>query len=435
MSRTGSGSDETVAILAGAGTLPVEVARSLVAQGRPVHIVGLTGVADDAISEFSHSWTGLGQVGRMLRLMRSNRCTHLVIVGGLKRPNLWSLVPDFGFFQHFGRISTIMRGGDDAVLRRVVGFFEEQGLEVIGAADAAPELLANAALDAGIGCSAMDETTAQIAEQGIRALHELSHFDIGQAAAVGNGGLLGIEDGGGTARLLKSLQLAAGTQAALVKLPKQGQEMRIDMPTIGPQTIVDAAAAGVSNIVVDGRATLIAERDKTCAAASEAGVRLHAITSDNEAVAEPPKAAATDLERAVAFVNAAWPMTDGKSLGVFVRRGHPMVCLIDGIANAAWQDRLSKISPLRTLGVLPKRSGALVLIGDADAVEELTNESRFADVLEAAGTLQAAAVTVLVTNDADARHVAALRSSAGTARRGGLTVSIEHCETSPAGLA
>ncbi|MEL6873018.1 MAG: LpxI family protein, partial [Pseudomonadota bacterium] len=68
MSRTGSGSDETVAILAGAGTLPVEVARSLVAQGRPVHIVGLTGVADDAISEFSHSWTGLGQVGRMLRL-------------------------------------------------------------------------------------------------------------------------------------------------------------------------------------------------------------------------------------------------------------------------------------------------------------------------------------------------------------------------------
>ena len=83
-------------IVAGGGTLPVEIARTALGQGRPVHIVALRNQADAAIEQFPHTWVDWGQIGAIRGAFRIHGCRDLVLAGTVRRPNLWSLRPDLG---------------------------------------------------------------------------------------------------------------------------------------------------------------------------------------------------------------------------------------------------------------------------------------------------------------------------------------------------
>ncbi|HEX5600035.1 MAG TPA: hypothetical protein VFX46_05340, partial [Hyphomicrobiaceae bacterium] len=106
-------------ILAGNGDLPLEVANAVRAQGRDVHLVAIRGEAEPGIEAHPHTWIGLGQIGGMLRAFREAGCRDLVILGGVRRPDLLKLRPDLGFFRNLPLILSLMVGGDDSVLRRV----------------------------------------------------------------------------------------------------------------------------------------------------------------------------------------------------------------------------------------------------------------------------------------------------------------------------
>ncbi|MEO1264609.1 MAG: UDP-2,3-diacylglucosamine diphosphatase LpxI, partial [Pseudomonadota bacterium] len=262
-----AGAPQPLCILAGSGTLPGEIADSVVGTGGTVHIVGLRGVASDDIARHPHSWTGLGQVARMLRLMRASGAGRLLIVGGLQRPNLWHLRPDLGFIAHFKTIAGIMRGGDDAVLRRVIRFFEAQGLEVVGVPDVAPEVVVGRDLSIGAAPTDSDPAGTPVPTPAIatatRLIRALADFDIGQGAIAVPEGVIGIEDGGGTARLIVGARGIGDREAVLVKMTKAGQETRVDLPTAGPDTIAQARTVGLSGIALEAGRSLIAERKRT----------------------------------------------------------------------------------------------------------------------------------------------------------------------------
>jgi DUF1009 family protein len=269
-----SGNAGPLGILACAGPLPIEVAQAGVRQGRKVHIVAIDGFAGPGIAHFPHERVSLGQLGRMLSSFHRAGVAEIVIAGGMERPNLLALRIDWGFVRHLPTILALTRGGDDSVLRRIVRFFEAQGFAVVGASDVAPGLLARAGPLTRIA-PGPDQQTAL--ERAARLIEGLGSFDIGQAVVARPDGIVAIEGARGTDAMLGDLApegpgsgLAEG--GVLVKLAKPGQEMRIDLPTIGPETVRRAEAAGLTGIAVGADAAIVLERERVVEMADAAGL-------------------------------------------------------------------------------------------------------------------------------------------------------------------
>jgi UDP-2,3-diacylglucosamine hydrolase len=207
----------------------------------------------------------IGQVGHMLGALRKAGCRDVVIVGSLKRPNLFKVGVDFGFFRHFRALWALTQGGDDAILTRVVRFFEGQGFRVRGAHEIAPALVAPRGPLGGIVPT--EEHLQEIA-LGRGVIAALSPFDVGQAAVVARRYVLAVEAAEGTDAMLRRCGelrqwRRKGQAGVLVKTPKLGQELRIDMPAIGPRTVELVAEAGLAGIAVDAGKVMIVELAET----------------------------------------------------------------------------------------------------------------------------------------------------------------------------
>lgn len=261
-------------ILAGGGPLPVELAEAGSQHHRSIHIVAIEGFAGDEVARFPHEWVSIGQLGRMIASFRRAGVKEIVIAGALQRPNLIGLRIDWGFVRNLPTVLALTRGGDDSVLRRVVTFFERQGFKVVGAGDIAPDLLAPAGLMTQHGPSTESDAAVSRAAALIEAM---GAFDIGQGVIACADGIIAVEGVQGTDAMLRDLgpggvAAGRGRGGVLVKLAKPGQEMRIDLPTIGPETVRGAAAAGLAGIAVGARRAIVLERQLVAEAANQEGL-------------------------------------------------------------------------------------------------------------------------------------------------------------------
>jgi DUF1009 family protein len=271
---------ERIAILAGGGTLPLVLAQSIERQGGRAHIVAVRGEAGPQIEAFPHTWVTWGSVNAILATLKRESNSTMMIAGSVSRPDLMRLKPDFGLIRHLPKVLAMLRGGgDDAVLTRLVRFFEAQGLTVKGVADVAPELIAvpgqlGAAAERGAA------TDADIA-RGFAVLDALSDLDVGQAIVVDRGTVLAIEGVEGTDRMLARVaDLPGRTQSsgALVKGPKRGQDLRVDMPAVGAQTIGRLEEAKITTLVVAAGQTLLLDGTEMVHRARAAGIAIDART-------------------------------------------------------------------------------------------------------------------------------------------------------------
>ncbi len=266
------GSKSPLGILAGGGGLPEQIAGSAVARGRAVHIVALDGEAGPGIEAFPHTWVNWGGIGRMTASLKAAGCRDLIIVGSVTRPDPRKVRPDFGLIRAIPTIIRLFGGGDDHVLRNVVRFFEAQGFDVCGVADVAPELLVGTG---PMGKIAPAPVFTADADRGFALIDALGFADVGQAVVIRHGRILAIEAAEGTDRMLARL-VESGTSTAagaiLVKRPKPGQELRVDMPVIGPRTIEHAGRCGLAGIAVEAGRVLVAERTQVVAAADRGGL-------------------------------------------------------------------------------------------------------------------------------------------------------------------
>ncbi len=288
-----------VAILAGGGQLPLMIAASVVQRGGTVHVVAIEGEADPAVAAYPHTWVNYGQARRMMRALKGDRPPSpdniMVIAGAVTRPDIASIRPDVGLLRLLPQVLRLIRaGGDDALLTRVIRLYESEGLHVSGVQDVAPELLIGPGQLGAIEMNAAEAGNLALADAVLATLGDL---DVGQAVVAADGRIIAIEGVEGTDRMLAraaGLHREAGARAGvLLKLPKPGQERRVDLPAIGPRTVLGAISARLAGIAVSAGATLALERDELIRTADAAGLFVAGLPAE-AAVAAPPAAPARD---------------------------------------------------------------------------------------------------------------------------------------------
>jgi len=267
-----------VGLIAAGGVMPFAVADSLAARGIEPVLFALKGACDPSgAARFRHHWISVGQLGRAMKLFRSENCRDLVFIGTLVRPALSEIRLDWGTLRVLGRVWSAFRGGDDHLLSGIGRIFEQDGFRMLGIREVAPDLLMPE------GCMtrvAPDQSAAADIVRGRAVLHALSPFDIGQAAVVIDGHVVGVEDIEGTDGLLARVARlraegrirAKAARGVLVKAPKSGQDLRFDLPTVGPRTIEGAAKAQLAGIAIVAGNTIVVEPQTMIEAADAAGL-------------------------------------------------------------------------------------------------------------------------------------------------------------------
>lgn len=296
-----SRNDQRLGILAGGGNLPLEVARQAKASGRDPYIVAIDGEADADFSEFPVTRLNWGKIGKIISTFRANTITDLIILGSVSRPDIKKIRPDFGLIRNLPRILKMVRaGGDDNILRMVISFFEDQGFRVLGLKDVAPELLIGSG---PIGRERASEDDYRDVAIGFDIIRRIGKFDVGQGVVVADGTVEAIEGAEGTDRMLQRVahlrvtKYAKTQRGILVKRPKPNQELRVDLPTIGPGTAEHATRAGLSGIAVLQHAAITAQRDKLIRDADDSQLFIEGCADDaNEA------AASDDFDIDISFV-------------------------------------------------------------------------------------------------------------------------------------
>lgn len=272
--------DLTVGIIAGSGALPRLIAEERARAGARYHVIALEGAAGDWVRDHPSDPMTLGKVGGIMKALRAAGCDAIVFAGGLARPSLASLTPDWKGAMLAPRITRLFaQGGDDALLRGIALIFEEEGFRVLGAHELLDSLLAP---EGAMGERRPGPQDLADIERAAEIVNMLGAADVGQGAVVANNVCLAVEAIEGTDLMLARVAAlprrrraaAPPPSGALYKAPKPGQDRRVDLPAIGPDTIAEAKAAGLNGVAVEAGGVFILGVEETARAADEAGLFL-----------------------------------------------------------------------------------------------------------------------------------------------------------------
>ena len=267
-----------LALIAGSGVIPRQIAEALETAGRDFRVIAIKGEADEETRRTASTEVGFGEIGRLYAFLNKTGCKEVLLIGGgSRRPDFKSFLADFGTLKRLPRIVRALTGGDDSLLTKVVRLFEEEGFRVVGIKDVAPQLLASAGVLGRVAPSKADWSDLELA---LKATERLGELDIGQAAVAVGDRVSALEAAEGTdAMLQRGAELkssgrvrARGRAGVLVKTATPNQDLRVDLPTVGPRTIDLALAAGLAGIAIEAQGSLIADKDDTLKTADEAGL-------------------------------------------------------------------------------------------------------------------------------------------------------------------
>ena len=272
-----------LAIIAGNGFLPVHLAEAARAAGENPFIIPLRNESDQRFEGFETAPASIADIAGFNRLFREKNIDRVVLSGGVtRRPDWRDIRPNWRVLRKLPLlVRTLVSGGDDALLQVAIGLIEAQGCRVIGAHEIAPGLLAKTG---PLGAHSPSDEDRRDIGKASEAARRLGELDIGQGAVSVGGRIVALEGVEGTDRMLERVavlrsegRISARRKGVLVKLCKPQQDMRADLPTIGPSTVENAVKAGLAGIAVEAGRALLLEEEKMVAAADAAGVFVFGI--------------------------------------------------------------------------------------------------------------------------------------------------------------
>jgi DUF1009 family protein len=302
-----------VGIIAGWGRFPILVAESLKRRGTRVVVVAFAGEAEPSLQTIADSfrWCAVAQVGKLVRSFREQGVKTVCMAGGIRKPGMYSpwkylrYRPDLTFFRLWHRALVDKR--DSTIIGTFARFLEDEGLELAAIDRLCPELLGSAGRLSARAPTAAEEADMALAYETAR---EMARLEVGQSVLVREGAVVAVEAIEGTdAAIRRAGELARRGGFVLVKVARPDQDMRWDVPTIGPSTVLAMARAGGVAIGYEAGRTLVLDIAETVRRADELGVALVGLTDGDVSatrarVRDEAKRAAERLGRLGAVVNA-----------------------------------------------------------------------------------------------------------------------------------
>lgn len=283
-----SDNNDPIVIVAGSGLLPVLIAQRLKLTGHSYRILALRGFADAETTRAADRTLDFLDVRGILECLKSWGAASVVLAGSVRRPKPTVLLGSYSLFKNMAELKELVARGDDQLLRGAVSILEDHGFKVIGAHEIVPEITC----DQGVHSKRHPSTLEYEAIAcGAELLKVVSPFDIGQGVVVSGRQILAVEGPEGTDKMLRRVATlqkksflfrspSPFANSVFVKTAKLQQDLRVDMPAVGPQTIREIARAGIGGIALETKKTLILDREETIREANRCNVFVVGISSE-----------------------------------------------------------------------------------------------------------------------------------------------------------
>jgi UDP-2,3-diacylglucosamine hydrolase len=279
---------QDIAVIAGSGMLPQLLARELTLHGKPPLVMAIEAEAGEWTRDYPGFTAKTVEMSRIVRELKSRGIRRVVLAGGVRgRPDWHAVRLDWFLLSNLRGIYQGLRSGDDGLLRVVVGMLEKSGMTVVGAHEIMPDLLTQSGTPTKRQQDDYDRLDIKCA---LHAARELGRLDIGQAAVAVGGRVVAVEGAEGTDSMLarvREMRLAGRisqkARGVLVKAAKPAQELRTDLPSIGPDTINRATEAGLAGIALEAERSLVLDYAQTMQRANEHGLFVSGIAPGADA--------------------------------------------------------------------------------------------------------------------------------------------------------
>lgn len=271
----------SLAVIAGGGGLPRKLIHACDRKGITPFIIGFEGQTDPSLVDNRyHLWTRLGAAAQIIQTLKAHEIKEIVMIGSIRRPSFDELRPDWKTAHLLTRLG-FKALGDDGLLKALKAELQKEGFEIRGVQDFVDDLLS---VEGIYTTKSPDEGQWMDIEKGCKLVKLMGRLDVGQACVVQQGIVLGVEAIEGTDKLIARCSdlKRQGDKPTLIKVCKPRQDKSLDLPTIGPDTIKNAAKAGLAGIVVEAGNSLLIDPDKTTELANQLGLYLVGVSLDDE---------------------------------------------------------------------------------------------------------------------------------------------------------
>jgi len=275
---TGETVRNKLVIVAGQGYLPFLVARGAKAAGRAVCILGIRDVASKNLADLADTfyWIPIARVGRWIKLARRFGATELILAGGVKKTEafsrwrIWRYIPDVRTMRIWFRRARGARR-NLAILGALADELQDEGITVVNSIKYCSEAMA----EEGVltKCSPSKLIWEDI-EFGWPMAMKIAELDIGQALAVREKDIIAVEAIEGTDAMIDRAGKLVKGDWTLVKVAQPHQDMRFDVPTVGPETIERMRANHASALVVQAGMTIMIDKTKIIELANRYGISI-----------------------------------------------------------------------------------------------------------------------------------------------------------------
>ena len=250
-------------LIVGESSLPNFVINKLLKKNIEFLILDLT--KSNIYKRYKNSYSlKITELGKAISILKKNNCKNVIFIGKVERPDISLLKFDRKALFYLPRLFSAFKKGDGNILKEIIKIFKENKLNVVNSMKFTPELIFK---DKSINKLKINNTDKSSISKGVKIIKSLSKFDIGQSVVINNGYVLAIEGPEGTDETIKrSLHLSKKyklkNKSILVKFPKANQDLRIDLPTIGFDTIKNCIKANIKGIALKRSQNIILDKDK-----------------------------------------------------------------------------------------------------------------------------------------------------------------------------
>ena len=259
---------QPLGLIAGSGDLPCLIIDKCQTQNRPIFVAAIENqTPPETVKNVDHAWIKMGQFGRFIKEFQQRQIKNIVFAGSIKRPNLNTISLDWEGIKLLGSIG-YKALGDDAILTIITDFFESKGFRVIAPGEILQDLRPQK------GLLTLKSPSAEELDdiyKGISILDLMANADVGQAIVMQMGQVLGIEAIEGTEALIHRINnyKLAKTGGVLIKMSKSQQNLKVDLPTIGVNTLKQIHASNLNGIAIEATRSQIIDQDNVIRLANE----------------------------------------------------------------------------------------------------------------------------------------------------------------------